>query len=799
MFVYVQMSGWPGPPADPNSLYQQFQLQPGVHTAAAAPVSGGAFQPAPAPPTQFSNAGFPMNAQPQPGSAPAAMDNAMQMLLARAMSIPLATVLFQSLMPQPQPQPTQTHSWLQMMQQALAPSAAVAQPPVVAPPPPAVAAQHLPTPAASPSTSSSIQLPPMEPTVAKEMLVQLVQQLQQAGQLQNDDTVQRLLQQSTNAAEVTVVKKEADQSPLCVIAKTESCDDKPPQPEVYMDVAEDGNSASTSSTPCGDVGQDRRESYDDNNDDDDNDRNVSEPAVRQSDGETSVRQRKSRTLRSTKNRQSPRNTGTATTCRTTRLSTPGTAGSGTASRKVRSGTPPCTSSRTAHLGTPAGTGIPCTTAGTGNACTTAGTGNACTTAGTGTQSLQRKVSETQQKASSVPVRRSSATETDVKLQKKCFVQMEKMPLSHTPTPASQSRIDRLKNMKKYNFSTDVLHTHTSPEPGPSPRPGPGPSPGPGSGLSATAGSSKDLVDQKPAGQQKTVMSLNQLMGINQPSPVPSTRAGTKNIFSIFAQHIVGQGEPQDEPAPEVRPSDPLPASLGVLLQRSINVAQNTILSLRSMYLGYASQNMEWLSLISGTFGGNRNAFCQCIFCPKLAEYPRDIAVHVSGDHQQLLFALNRLKPVVGPLMYIKCRHCNFVTVESTIAWIHFDIHHGIADILDCSDRASEMDMSGPDTPTRFIDIDDVMGSVTAYVCFNCSAINADSDTRASSMVMARHVARQHPDSMNFNNGNLVKLLMLTRAVTDPDSIKGSPTYRQAICNDQHARGRREVYICMFCR
>jgi len=70
--------------------------------------------------------------------------------------------------------------------------------------------------------------------------------------------------------------------------------------------------------------------------------------------------------------------------------------------------------------------------------------------------------------------------------------------------------------------------------------------------------------------------------------------------------------------------------------------------------------------------------------------------------------------------------------------------------------------------------------------------------QASSLLMARHVARQHADSVNCN-GNFVKIMMLTRTAGDPDCIKGSPTYRQAICENRHARGRREVYICMYCR
>ena len=611
--------------------------------------------------SQFSTA-TQQQTQTQPSAAPAAMDNAVQML-------------------QPASQSASQSPLMQMMQQAFqaGASSAVAAQPHVSVPPPAAAPQHPPTPASSPATSSAVQLPPMDPSVAKEMLVQLVQQLQQAGQLPYDDTLQRLLQPNADITRVQVKKENADdKGPMCVISKTESCDERPPQPEVYMDVAAETGSVPTTSTQA-DVRQDI-------------DSDVSEGDAELSDF---VRERRSHSVRATKKRQA-----------------------------------------------------------------------------VGAETRQRNTPQIQQKSPSVVGRSSSAWETDSKLQKKCVVKLDKVAVNSRP--AQLSRVDRLKNMKKFCVPTDILQSHASSE----------------SGQPAAA---KEQVDHKFDPQEKVKTPVNL-----QQSSSSSARAGPKNIFSIFAQHVIGRGVQQDEPAPEVRPSDPLPASAGVLLQRSVNVAQNNSMSLRSMYLGYASHNMEWLSLVSGVFGSNRKTFCQCTFCPKLGEFPRDVAVHISSDHQDLLFALNKLKPVIGPLMYIKCRHCNFVTVESTVAWIHLDIHHGISDILDCSDLAADMDMSGPDMPSKFINIDDVMGSVTAYVCYDCSAVNADPDIQASSMLMARHVARQHPDSINCN-GNFVKLMMLTRTPGDPDSIKGSPTYRQAMSDIEHSRGRREVYICMFCR
>jgi len=133
-----------GQPADSNTNpFSAFTLRPPLQPQPNLLVSVGGEPPLPAPfgtsPAQFP-AAFPTAApqlqpQLQPASSPATgVDNNPQMLLARAMSIPLATVLFQSLMGQQQPMfhpppmsvptaaPMQTPlmqpALLQMMQQA---------------------------------------------------------------------------------------------------------------------------------------------------------------------------------------------------------------------------------------------------------------------------------------------------------------------------------------------------------------------------------------------------------------------------------------------------------------------------------------------------------------------------------------------------------------------------------------------------------------------------------------------------------------------------------------------------------
>ena len=195
--------------------------------------------PPPAAPVSGVTASAQVNtATPQPSS----MDNALQMLLARVVSLPLATVFFNSLVgfqPASALQPAGAGALpgaqlLQMMRQGFQTAATSAQPQMGVLP--SAAAQDLPTRAPSPSssaTSSDIQLAQMETSAAREMAVQLVQQLQQAGQLAHGDVIQFLLQPSADTTSqqhvppVKVQKDDAateqfDEKPLCVISKTES-------------------------------------------------------------------------------------------------------------------------------------------------------------------------------------------------------------------------------------------------------------------------------------------------------------------------------------------------------------------------------------------------------------------------------------------------------------------------------------------------------------------------------------------------------------------------------------------------
>ena len=204
--------------------------------------------------------------------------------------------------------------------------------------------------------------------------------------------------------------------------------------------------------------------------------------------------------------------------------------------------------------------------------------------------------------------------------------------------------------------------------------------------------------------------------------------------------------------------------------------------LRIMYMGRPDENMEWLAVVS-VVKDSKN-FCQCCFCPFLGSSPKEIADHMVGEHGELNFALNKMRQPSGPLLLIHCRHCDFVSADPTIMFIHFEVHHGLLGIIDNASSV-DVDLQTPVNLRKF-NLDEVVSILTSYVCFDCSLISDDVHK------VSLHILQEHPETMNYN-GCFVKLLMIQKS----DGFE-SVTYRQVINNLDHANSRREMFHCMIC-
>lgn len=223
-----------------------------------------------------------------------------------------------------------------------------------------------------------------------------------------------------------------------------------------------------------------------------------------------------------------------------------------------------------------------------------------------------------------------------------------------------------------------------------------------------------------------------------------------------------------------------PYPVNISLMQNMNEARDH--AVRTMYMGPTEDLMQWLTVI--WWRRSTQFFCQCVFCPIMAESPKTIVKHIREGHPELLFALNKRELLGKSFLFINCRHCDFVAVDSVILWIHMELHHGISGVLD-SGLHPDIDLDVKFSLTE-ISSNEFIAVQSSYVCFDCFKVSADSRT------LALHVLRDHIDTLNYN-GCFVKLMMIVKPAGDV-----TVTYNQAISDPELADLRWDVFICMLC-
>lgn len=230
----------------------------------------------------------------------------------------------------------------------------------------------------------------------------------------------------------------------------------------------------------------------------------------------------------------------------------------------------------------------------------------------------------------------------------------------------------------------------------------------------------------------------------------------------------------------VKRKDDQPPPISVQLLPNLNAVVHP--QMRTIFVGHLNGNMQWLSLIG--WAASRS-FCQCPFCPMLTDTPKPILNHIRSDHTDLTFALAKMKPPTGKFLYLFCRHCDFVAVDVTINWLHFEVYHNVSDILEGTARPRIEDFAPAKIENRR-GLEDVMDTFLSYMCYDCELINDDSKQ------VAIHVLYEHPNTPHYN-GCFVKLLGLRKPLKS-ENVQ----YKKIISDDDFTEFRQEAFICMMC-
>lgn len=221
-------------------------------------------------------------------------------------------------------------------------------------------------------------------------------------------------------------------------------------------------------------------------------------------------------------------------------------------------------------------------------------------------------------------------------------------------------------------------------------------------------------------------------------------------------------------------------SHGIDLLPNLNAASQP--QMRTLYVGHMKGNMQWLNLIGWA---KSRCFCQCAFCPILSETPKAILSHIRSEHPDLTFALTKMKQPSGKFLYIFCRHCDFIALDVTINWLHFEVYHNVSDILEGTARP-RIDDFAPAKLEIQRGLEDIMECQQSYMCYDCELITDESKQ------LAIHVLQQHADTVHYN-GCFVKLLGIRR----PLKSENVP-YKRIVSDEEFAEFRQEAFICMMC-
>lgn len=174
---------------------------------------------------------------------------------------------------------------------------------------------------------------------------------------------------------------------------------------------------------------------------------------------------------------------------------------------------------------------------------------------------------------------------------------------------------------------------------------------------------------------------------------------------------------------------------------------------------------------------------QCHFCAFLVP-SKDIVEHMEDHHSDFMLAISDERQLMKSLILYFCRHCQYVTLDRTFMWIHFEASHDIRVIVPSEnliDSDHELEVL-PLTLENMVHLDRV------YMCLKCHKL------LESENIMISHLVQCHPKD-DLCKGNFVQAI----AATKPKNISKPLTNHCLVMDDAFGAYRKLCYICVICK
>ena len=187
-------------------------------------------------------------------------------------------------------------------------------------------------------------------------------------------------------------------------------------------------------------------------------------------------------------------------------------------------------------------------------------------------------------------------------------------------------------------------------------------------------------------------------------------------------------------------------------------------------------------------GESRSLLFQCLFCPYGEMSAKRIMAHITNRHSKYAsFIQHSLLPSKQALLYIYCRHCNFISYDSAAMFIHFATYHKVAGIL----LPKPVDIEQDPDWTPSIDPEARAKKFPFYCCPNCSYIDVEWNH------IIQHMLKKHSSESVFL-GCVVRLIMVGR--TMQHQLHPFTYSTLAMKEKRKTRHfRKDIYACVSCK
>lgn len=173
---------------------------------------------------------------------------------------------------------------------------------------------------------------------------------------------------------------------------------------------------------------------------------------------------------------------------------------------------------------------------------------------------------------------------------------------------------------------------------------------------------------------------------------------------------------------------------------------------------------------------------QCLFCPLFKDSAKDISTHVTDRHEDMLFVINKKRPVLNNLVYMMCSHCEYASIDVLATWVHFAFYHRVPGIL--SVPLPKVIKPRPSSTLK-LDMKQAAKCFPFYCCTKCRFITVDC------RFMAEHVIECSPKDCDA--GICAPVVKVSR----PKTLKNE-TYKVLLESDDFEDVRVTMFVCLRC-